>query len=112
MAKNSIRQQVFKYINTHPYKTLKEVKKEFSDSPTNTIREYYRQSKDMSNNMSKLDIRTELIKIIKDKKEPGSTKVSALRFLKDIIEITPEKGDDPLLKLLLTLEKENSDSQK
>ena len=108
----SIRKQVFEYVNIHPNKNLKEVKEHFKDRPKNTIREYYRQSKDMSNNMSKLDIKTELIKIVKDKKEPGSTKVSAMRFYKELIETTPETGEDPLLKLLLTLEKENSDSQK
>ena len=99
----SIRQQVFEYITSYPKKTLKEVKKEFSDCPTNTIRTYYRQFKDISNNIS-IDIRTELIKIIKDKKEPGSTKVSAMRFYKELAETTPEIGEDPLLKLLVTLE--------
>ena len=107
----SIRKQVFRYLDIYQDKTVKETQKYFGDCPKETIRTYYRQYNKNTKSIP-LDIRTELIKIIKDKKEPGSTKVSALRFLKDIIEITPEKGDDPLLKLLLTLEKENSDNQK
>ena len=96
----SIRKQVFKYINTHPYKTLKEVKKAFSDCPTNTIRTYYRQATDISKNIS-IDIRTELQKIIKDYKQPASARVQAIREYNNLIEKEPDKsGEDPYLKFL------------
>ena len=63
-------------------------------------------------NVQDIDIRTELIKIVKDKKEPGSTKVSAMRFYKELVETTPIVGDDPLLKLYNTiLEKRTSENQ-
>ena len=100
----SIRQQVFEYINTHPYKSLKEVKKVFSDCPTNTIRTYYRQATDISKEIS-IDIRTELQKIIKDYKQPASARVQAIREYNNLIKEEPDKtGDDPYLKFL---EKQN-----
>jgi len=102
----SIRQQVFEYIKTYPHKTLKEVKKAFKDCPTNTIRTYYRQATDISTNIP-INIRVELIKIIKDYKTPASARVQAIREYNNIIEKEPVKtGDDPLLKLLTTLEKD------
>ena len=104
---NSIRQQVFTYLNAYPGISLKEVKKEFKDCPINTIRTYYRQHRDISKNIP-LDIRTELIKIIKDYKQPASARVQAIREYNNLIEKEPDKsGEDPLLKLLTTLEKES-----
>ena len=102
----SVRSQVFEYINIYPNKTLKEVKKEFKDCPINTIRMYYRQARDISKNISRfdLDIRTELIKIIKDYKQPASARVQAIREYNNLIEKTPDTGEDPLLKLYQTVE--------
>ena len=101
----SIRQQVLQYIKTYPYKTLKEVKKEFKDCPTNTIRTYYKQFKDISNDIKEIDIRTELIKIIKDYKTPASARVQAIREYNNLIEKEPDKtGEDSYLKFL---EKQN-----
>ena len=101
----SIRKQVFEYINTYPNKSLKEVKKRFKDCPTNTIRTYYKQFKDISNNISELNIRTELQKIIKDYKQPASARVQAIREYNNLNEKQPDKsGEDPYLKFL---EKQN-----
>ena len=102
----SIRSQVFDYLKIYPDITLQEVKKEFKDCPKNTIREYYRQFNAMSNNMA-VDIRTELIKIIKDYKQPASARVQAIREYNNIVEATPESVEDPLLKLLQTLENDS-----
>ena len=101
----SIRQQVFDYINITPDIPVKEVLKAFKECPSNTIRTYYKQHRAISNNIQKISIKKELIKIIKNKKEPGSTKVSALRFLKELVETNITDGEDPLVKLLATLEK-------
>jgi len=106
----SIRQQVFTYINNHPDITLKALKKVFKDCPTNTIRAYFRQHFDMSDNIT-IDIKKELIKIIKDYKTPASSRVQAIREYNNIVESIPTEGEDPYLKYLQTLEKQNSKTQ-
>ena len=103
----SVRKQVFEYTNIYPDKTLKEVKKHFHMCPSETIRTYYRQSKGNTKNIP-LDIRTELQKIIKDYKQPASARVQAIREYNNLIEKEPDKsGEDPLLKLLTTLENDS-----
>ena len=97
----SVRKQVFEYMNIYPNKSLKEVKKRFKDCPTNTIRTYYKQFKDISNNISELNIRAELQKIIKDYKQPASARVQAIREYNNLVEKEPDKsGEDPYLKFL------------
>ena len=103
----SIRKQIFEYLHTHPDIALKKLKVVYKDCPINTIREYYRQFKHTQKDMSNMsiDIRTELIKIIKDYKTPASARVQAIREYNNLIEKEPErKGDDPYLKFL---EKQN-----
>ena len=106
MTNKSIRKQVFEYLEIHPDIPLKKLKKEFKDCPINTIRTYYRQHRDISQNIS-INIKFELEKIIKDYKQPASARVQAIREYNNLVEITPESSDDPLLKLLTTLEKES-----
>ena len=102
MVKNSIRQQIFQYLDKHPDISLKALKKEFRDCPTNTIRTYYRQHFDISKNVS-INIKKELIKIIKDYKSPASARVQAIREYNNIIETKPEESsDDGFLKWLET----------
>ena len=99
----SIRQQVLEYMNIYPHKTVKEVKKQFRDCPKNTIGTYYRQFKRIQNSirLDTIDIRTELIKIIKDYKTPASARVQAIREYNNLIEKEPDKsGEDPYLKFL------------
>ena len=105
--KQSIRQQVFDQLKINPDITLKELKVMFSDCPYNTIRTYFKQHTNISGNIS-LNIKNELIRIIKDYKQPASARVQAIREYNNLIKESPEKeGDDPLLKLLQTLEKES-----
>jgi len=103
----SVRKQVFEYMNIYPHKTVKEVKKWFNNCPGNTIGTYYRDynriHKTIRNNT--IDIRTELIKIIKDYKTPASARVQAIREYNNLVEKEPDKsGEDPYLKFL---EKQN-----
>ena len=104
----SVRKQVFEYLNIYQDKTVKEVQKHFKDCPKETIRTYYRQYKGNIKNIqnyTNLDIRTELIKIIKDYKQPASARVQAIREYNNLVETTPEEsGDDPYIKYL---EKQN-----
>ena len=103
----SIRSQVLDYLNIRPDTSRKELKKVFRDCPKETVDRYYTQYKSISKNIQ-LDIRTELIKIIKDYKQPASARVQAIREYNNLIEKEPDKsGEDPLLKLLTTLEKES-----
>ena len=105
----SIRSQVFDLINNLPDISLKDIKIEFRDCPSNTIGGYYREYWRIRNNTRKdtLDIRTELTKIIKDYKQPASARVQAIREYNNIVEATPESVEDPLLKLLQTLENDS-----
>ena len=100
----SIRKQVFAYINIYQDKSVKEVQKHFKECPKETIRTYYRQYKGNTKNISlytNIDIRTELIKIIKDYKTPASARVQAIREYNNLIEKEPDKsGEDPYLKYL------------
>lgn len=111
----SIRKQVFGYLKVYQDKSVKEVQKHFKDCPKETIRTYYRQYKGITKNIPNipLDIKTELKKIILDYKQPASSRVQAIREYKSIVEIQPDgSGDDGLLKLLQTLEKESSGNHK
>ena len=100
----SIRKQVFTYLDTHPDISLKDLKKVFKDCPINTIRTYYRQHFNISDIIS-INIKKELIKIIKDYKQPASARVQAIREYNNLVETTPEEGsEDPYLKYL---EKQN-----
>jgi len=101
----SIRQQVFEFLKSNPDIPLKELKKEFRDRPTNTIRDYYRQFKDMSKDTS-INLKKELEKIIKDYKQPASARVQAIREYRTLIEVQPEEGEDSLLKLYQMVEKD------
>ena len=106
----SIRQQVFDQIKNKPDISLKELKMMFSDCPYNTIKSYYKQHRDATKNIPNkiVNIKDELIKIIKDYKQPASARVQAIREYNNLIKESPQKeGDDPLLKLLQTLEKES-----
>ena len=100
----SIRKQVFEYLNIYQDKSVKEVQKHFGHCPKETIRTYYRQYKGNTKNIplyTNIDIRTELIKIIKDYKTPASARVQAIREYNNLIEKEPDKsGEDPYLKYL------------
>jgi len=104
----SVRKQVFAYLKIYQDKSVKEVQKHFGVCPKETIRTYYRQYKGNTKNIPKgitIDIRTELIKIIKDYKTPASARVQAIREYNNLIEKEPDKsGEDPYLKFL---EKQN-----
>ena len=79
----------------------------FSDYPGPTVDRYYSQFNKTSKDIQ-IDIRTELIKIIKDYKTPASARVQAIREYNNLIEKEPDKsGEDPLLKLLTTLENDS-----
>ena len=81
-----------------------ELKKTFGDCPKETVDRYYTTFNKISRDIH-LDIRTELIKIIKDYKQPASARVQAIREYNNLIETTPENSEDTLLKLYETLEK-------
>ena len=104
----SIRKQVFEYLNTHEDPSLRDTTNHFLDVSYFTIRNAFYKWKEHSNNREKevnLDIRTELIKIIRDYKQPASARVQAIREYNNLVEKQPDKsGEDPLLKLLTTLE--------
>ena len=103
----SIQSQVFEYLNIHPDTSRKELKKVFKECPKGTIDKYYTRF-NKTYNIVHIDIRTELIKIIKDYKTQASARVQAIREYNNLIEKEPDKsGEDPLLKLLTTLEKES-----
>ena len=96
----SIRKQVFRYLDIYQDKTVKETQKYFGDCPKETIRTYYRQYNKNTKSIP-LDIRTELIKIIKDYKQPASARVQAIREYNNLVEKEPDKsGEDPYLKFL------------
>ena len=99
----SVRQQVFEFLKKHPDISLKQLKKEFKDCPTNTIRTYYRQHADISKNVS-INIKQELIKIIKNYKSPASARVQAIREYNNLVENKEqeESSDDGFLKWLET----------
>ena len=102
----SIRSQVFDYLKIYPDTTRMELKKTFGDCPKETVDRYYTTFNKISRDIH-LDIRTELIKIIKDYKQPASARVQAIREYNNIVEATPESVEDPLLKLLQTLENDS-----
>lgn len=113
--KNSIRQQVFRLIDKLPDISLKDLYLEFKDSPKKTIKTYLTQHRTIQKNISQcrqIDIRIELIKIIKDYKTPASARVQAIREYNNMKESSPIEGVDPLVELLQTLEKDSSDNQK
>ena len=99
----SIRQQVFRFIKGRPGISVGEVIKEFRDSPTNTIRTYYKQHISISKNVS-IDIKEELKKIIKDYKQPASARVQAIREYNNLVENKEESSDDSLLTLYKMVE--------
>ena len=107
----SIRQQVFDYINIYPNISRRELRKAFKECPSGTIDRYYTQHNKTSKPIQ-IDIRTELIKIILHYKTPASARVQAIREYNNMKVSDPIKGDDPLVELLKTLEKDSSDSQK
>ena len=82
--------------------SLKDCYLEFKDCPKNTIREYYRQFKSISKNMSSVsvNIQQELIKIIKDYKQPASARVQAIREYNNLSQDKEVLGEDPYLKFL------------
>ena len=111
----SIRQQVFEFLKLHEKTSLKETKKKFKDCPSGTIGGYYREYHHVNENTRlkhDLDIKQELIKIIKDYKQPASARVQAIREYNNLVETQPQESEEPLLKLLTILEKDTSDSQK
>ena len=81
----------------------KELRFRLKECPRDTIDRYYTQFKKTAKDVQ-LDIRTELIKIIKDYKQPASARVQAIREYNNLIEKVPETGEDPLLKLYQTVE--------
>ena len=110
----SIRQQVFQYLDKQPDIPIKELYKVFGDRPKETIKAYRRQHRVMKKNIPKhtLNIKEELIKIIKDYKQPASARVQAIREYNNLVETQPQESEEPLLKLLTILEKDTSDNQK
>ena len=100
--KNSIRQQVFRLLDTLPDIPIKDLYLEFKDCPKETIKTYRKQHRGMKKSIhnNTLDIKTELKKIIKDYKQPASARVQAIREYNNMVEITPEESEDPYLKYL------------
>ena len=98
----SIQKQVDKIISIHPGITMKQVKMMLPNSPGNTIKSAYRRNKKDAQNYASdaLNIKTELIKIIKDYKQPASARVQAIREYNNLVETTPEESEDPYLKFL------------
>ena len=108
----SIRQQVFALLDRLPDISFKDLCLEFKDCPKNTIKVYKHQHK-VNNQNIPVNIADELIKIIKDYKQPASARVQAIREYNNLIKDNPQQKDDnPLLKLLETLEKDTSNTPK
>ena len=90
--------QYLSHNPTHDYKNFCEL---YPDINKDTVkRVYYRIRKGMSLTVP-MDIRTELIKIITDYKQPASARVQAIREYNNLVEKEPDKsGEDPYLKFL------------
>ena len=105
----SITKKIHKYLDkVYPDVDIRQTLDEFPTYPTSAIKTaYYRYINSLKLSET-IEIRTELIKIIKDYKQPASARVQAIREYNNLIEKEPDKtGEDPLLKLLTTLEKES-----
>lgn len=103
----SIRQQVFEFIKIHPKTTLQETKRRFKECPNNTIGGYYRayhRIDEKTRKIKDLDIKSELVKIIKDYKQPASARVQAIREYNNLVENKEESSDDSLLTLYKMVE--------
>ena len=101
---------VDKIIIIHPGIDIKNVIRMLPDYNHKSVRTAYRRNIKASKKdeeLEALNIKKELTKIIKDYKQPASARVQAIREYNNLVEITPESSDDPLLKLLTTLEKES-----
>jgi len=100
----SIRQQVFYWLNKYPDISLRETTNHFLDESYFTIRNNYYKWKELGKKREEIvniDIRKELIKIIKDYKTPASARVQAIREYNNLIKEEPAKtGEDPYLKFI------------
>lgn len=100
----SIQKIVDKVIAIHPGIEAKAVVMMLPDYNSRTIKSAYRRNinnakKDAFN--ASVDISKELIKIIKDYKQPASARVQAIREYNNLVEKEPDKsGEDPYLKFL------------
>ena len=100
----SIQKIVDKVIEIHPGIEAKAVVMMLPDYNSRTIKSAYRRNinnakKDAFN--ASVDISKELIKIIKDYKQPASARVQAIREYNNLVEKEPDKsGEDPYLKFL------------
>lgn len=107
----SITKKVHKYLDkVYPDVDIRQTLDEFPTYSTDAVTSAFYRYRNMLKKNEKLeniDIKTELIKIIKNYKTPASARVQAIREYNNMIENTPEKGEDPLLKLLMTLEKDS-----
>jgi len=106
----SLRQDVFEYIQRHPRISLSKLKREFKEYNGDTIKRYLTQYREINNGdiLGDINIKDELIKIIKDYKQPASSRVQAIREYTNLVETQPEDGDDPYLKFKQALESKNS----
>ena len=111
MAK-SLRQQVFDYLDGDPKITVKKLRKVFPEANMDTIKRYmmiYR--KEHKYDRSKVNIKEELVKIIKDYRTPASARVQAIREYNNMIKNMPEQTEeevDTLLSLYNKVEGEDN----
>lgn len=112
--KGSLRSRVLKYLKENPETELKELKVIFGEYVPKTITRYFRA---YTKSLKPFDVKSELIKIIKDYKSPASSRVQAIRELNNMRKDQPEiisVNEDPYVKfqreqnkMLEALEKED-----
>ena len=106
--KNSIRQKVFREIDKFESISLSQLSGKFPDEKKGKIKNYLTQYRKI-NKPKPINLKKELEKIIKDYKTPASSRVHAIKELRQIhkeenIKDGEEEQGDPLLKLLFGLE--------
>ena len=106
----SLRKQVFECLDDNPKIRLKNLKKKFSDYNEDTVQRYLTQHRHKKKRKKELTPGEVLKEIFLDRRQPGSTRVQAIREYNNTIKDSPEaikEQGDPLLKLLLELEDED-----
>ena len=92
-------------------KSTKQTYKLFRDANKDSVKKYMQQWRKIKKERDSrpFNVIEILVEIVRDVKTPGSTKVNALKLYKELIDKEPTlvEEENPMLKLLMTLEKED-----
>ena len=91
MVRGSLRSKVLKYLKENPSIELIELKEVFRDENEETVRNYYQINKQKK---KPVDIKAELLKIIRDYKQPASSRVQAIREYNNMVKNQTETKED------------------